>query len=105
VRRRYWPKTLILETEFETASGVAALIDFMPPRRSEPNVVRIVEGRRGHVAMRTELIMRFDYGRSIPWVRKVNDGLRAICGPNSLHLRTDVPLRGEGFHTVGEFTV
>lgn len=105
VRRRYRPNTLILETEFETASGVVVVIDFMQPRRSEPNVVRIVEGRRGHVPMRTELIMRFDYGASIPWVRQVKDGLRAICGPNSLHVITDVPLRGEGFHTVGEFTV
>jgi GH15 family glucan-1,4-alpha-glucosidase len=105
VRRRYRPGTLILETEFETEDGVATLIDFMPPRREDPDVVRIVHGKRGRVAMRTEIIMRFDYGKTIPWVRKTPDGLRAIAGPNSLRLRTPVPLRGEDFHTVGEFTV
>ena len=105
VRRRYRPGTLILETEFETADGVAVLIDFMPPRREHPDVVRIVHGKRGHVTMRTEITMRFDYGTTIPWVRKAEEGLRAIAGPNSLRLRTPVPLRGENFHTVGEFAV
>jgi hypothetical protein len=105
VRRRYRPGTLILETEFETKDGVAVLIDFMPPRREDPDVVRIVHGKRGKVAMRTEIIMRFDYGKTIPWVRKAEEGLRAIAGPNSLRLRSPVTLCGENFHTVGEFTV
>jgi GH15 family glucan-1,4-alpha-glucosidase len=105
VRRKYRPGTLILETEFETKDGVAVLIDFMPPRREDPDVVRIVHGKRGKVAMRTEIIMRFDYGATIPWVRKAEEGLRAIAGPNSLRLRSPVTLRGENFHTVGEFTV
>ncbi len=105
VRRRYWPKTLILETEFETDSGAVAIIDFMPPRRSEPTVVRLVVGRRGRVPMQTEIVMRFDYGSAIPWVRKVKDGLRAICGPNSLHLQSEIPLRGQDFRTAGEFEV
>ncbi len=105
VRRRYRPGTLVLETEFETKEGTATLIDFMPPRRADPDLVRIVEGKRGKVTLQTHLVIRFDYGVTVPWVRKVKDGLRAIAGPNSLHLRTPVPLKGENFHTIGEFTV
>src|SRR5262244_4135700 len=69
VRRRYREGTLILETQFETASGSVSLIDFMPPRTGVPDVVRLVEGVRGEVAMRMELVIRFDYGSAIPWVR------------------------------------
>jgi GH15 family glucan-1,4-alpha-glucosidase len=105
VRRRYRPGTLVLETEFETADGVVTVTDFMPPRRKNPDLVRIVSGKRGQVRMKTELIMRFDYGSIIPWVRKTVDGLRAIAGPDSLHLTTPVDLRGEDFRTVGNFTV
>src|SRR5713101_3468072 len=62
VRRRYREGTLVLETEYETDAGVAAVVDCMPPRTDAPDVVRIVEGRRDRVAMRMELIIRFDYG-------------------------------------------
>jgi GH15 family glucan-1,4-alpha-glucosidase len=103
--RRYRPETLILETEFETDEGTVTIVDFMPPRRDDPDLVRIVIGRRGQVRMRTELIMRFDYGSIIPWVRKTSDGLRAIAGPDSLHLKSPVEIHGEGMHSVGEFTV
>ena len=103
--RRYRPGTAVLETEFETDGGAVTVIDFMPPRRHDPDLVRIVVGRRGQVRMRTELIMRFDYGSIVPWVRKTADGLRAIAGPDSLHLKSPVPLHGEDFRTVGEFTV
>src|ERR1051325_6480438 len=67
VRRRYRDGTLILETEFETAEGTVTLIDFMPPRTKNPDVVRIVEGKRGRVRMRVELIFRMDYGSPGPW--------------------------------------
>src|SRR5580700_9380148 len=70
IRRRYRDGTLILETDFETADGQATLIDFMSTRREEPVLVRIVVGVRGTVAMRTELIMRYEYGSVVPWVRK-----------------------------------
>jgi len=106
VTRRYRPDTLILETEFETASGVVTLIDFMPPRGIASDVVRIVRGRRGKVAMRTELVLRFDYGTNVPWVSRTEDGaLRAIAGPDMTILRTPVAIRGEDLKTVGEFTV
>ena len=106
VTRRYRPDTLILETEFETASGAVTLIDFMPPRGIASDVVRIVRGRRGRVAMRTELILRFDYGTNVPWVTRTEDGaLRAIAGPDMTVLRTPVTLHGEDMKTVGAFTV
>ncbi|HUF26342.1 MAG TPA: glycoside hydrolase family 15 protein [Gemmatimonadaceae bacterium] len=104
--RRYRGDTMILETEFETAEGAVTLIDFMPPRGTESDLVRIVAGKRGRVTMSTELVLRMDYGSTVPWVSRSGDGaLRAIAGPDMLVLRTNVPLRGEGRTTVGEFTV
>lgn len=103
VRRQYRAGTLILETEFETAEGTARLIDFMPPRDQAPDVVRIVEGVRGQVAMRMELVIRFDYGSIVPWVRRVNGVLAAIGGPDALYLHTPIETRGEGLTTVCEF--
>jgi GH15 family glucan-1,4-alpha-glucosidase len=107
VTRRYRPKTLILETTFTTKDGEVLLIDFMPLRRHEPSqVVRLVVGVRGAVRIRTELIIRFDYGASVPWVRRMENGdLQAISGPDMLVLRTPVALRGEDLTTVGEFTI
>jgi GH15 family glucan-1,4-alpha-glucosidase len=105
VRRRYREGTLVLETEFETAEGVVAVIDCMPIRGDVPDVFRVVEGRRGRVPMRAEFAIRFDYGSLIPWVRRTEDGFTAVGGVNLIHVRTPVPLRGENLHTVGEFTV
>jgi GH15 family glucan-1,4-alpha-glucosidase len=104
-RRQYREGTLILETEFETSSGGVTLIDFMPLRRTAPTVVRMVEGRHGQVAMHLELIIRFDYGRIIPWVRRTARGIRATAGPDTLYCRTDVALQGHNLHTVADFTV
>ena len=103
--RRYRGPTLVLETEFRTAHGSARVIDCMPPRRERPRVVRVVEGVRGEVPMRTRFKPRFDYGRTRPWVRKVNDALMAAAGPDALELRSDVPLHGRDFQHTGEFTV
>jgi GH15 family glucan-1,4-alpha-glucosidase len=103
--RRYRPGTLILETEFVTEQGTVAIIDFMPPRGQEPDVVRIVEGRRGRVSMRMELIIRFDYGWIVPWVRRTKDGILAVAGPDSLMVHTPVESHGENFTTVSEFAV
>jgi GH15 family glucan-1,4-alpha-glucosidase len=105
VRRRYRGDTLVLETEFETDEGVVALIDCMPPADRTHDVVRLVEGRRGRVTMHTEIVFRFDYGSTVPWVRRTDAGIIAIAGPDLLRLETPVPLRGENFHTVGEFSV
>ena len=67
-RRHYRPGTLVLETEFETSEGAVSLIDFMPARSGQADLVRIVVGRRGRVAMQSEGLLRFDYGASVPWV-------------------------------------
>ena len=106
VERRYRDGTLVLETDFETAEGAVTVVDFMPPRTSVSDLVRIVVGRRGRVAMRAELVVRFGYGSAVPWVTRLADGaMRAIAGPDMIVLRTPVPLRGEDLTTVADFTV
>jgi GH15 family glucan-1,4-alpha-glucosidase len=104
-RRQYLADTLILETEFETDDGIVAVIDFMPPRDERPDLVRIIEGRRGKVAMGTELVIRFDYGSIVPWVRRTPTGIEAIGGPDALYLDAEVELHGKDLTTVGEFEV
>ncbi len=105
-KRRYRKNTLILETDVETDAGDVTLIEFMPPRGNASNLVRIVIGKRGKVTMRTELIVRFNYGSAIPWVTRREDRtFCAVSGPDMVVLRTPVRLRGEGRKTVGEFTV
>ena len=103
--RKYVGDTLVLETEFETAAGVVAVTDFMPIRGQAPDIVRIVEGRRGTVKVRSELAIRFDYGSAAPWVQKKDGGITAIAGPDAIHLRTPVPTHGEDMTTVAEFHV
>src|SRR6266542_2826531 len=105
VRRRYRPGTLVLETEFETDAGVVAVIDCMPVRTDTPHLIRVVEGRHGTVPMRLELVIRLDYGSLVPWVRRTEDGIEAVAGPNALRLRTPVSLEGKDFTTVAEFAV
>lgn len=106
VRRRYRPRTLILETEFETETGTVTLIDFMPLRSGHPEIIRMVRCDSGSVRMHMDLVMRFDYGRTVPWVTRQRDGaLRAIAGPHLLVLRASVPMKGKDLRTVGEFTV
>jgi GH15 family glucan-1,4-alpha-glucosidase len=103
--RRYRHDTLILESVFETAEGRIRAIDFMPPRGVAPDIVRIVEGLDGSVPMRSELVIRFDYGRIVPWVRRVDGARLAVAGPDALCFRTPVEVRGEDMATVSEFTL
>jgi GH15 family glucan-1,4-alpha-glucosidase len=107
VHRQYRPGTLILETVFETKDGSAALIDFMTAANGNSTVVRIVEGRGGTLDLRLDLVLRFDYGSAIPWVTRLQHGrgLRAIAGPDVVLLHSGVPLRGQHFTTVGEFSI
>ncbi|NKJ46607.1 glucoamylase [Burkholderia sp. SG-MS1] len=107
ITRRYRGETLILETDFETPEGAVTLIDFMPPGNGWSEMVRIVVGKRGTVRMKMELVLRFDYGFSIPWVDKLkhDSGIKAIVGPDNAVLRTPVELRGEDMKTVADFTV
>lgn len=104
--RRYRGDTMILETEYETAEGTVMVIDFMPLRDKQSDIVRTVVGKRGRVSMRTEITFRFDYGSIIPWVSRLDDGtLRAIAGPDMVVVRSDVELHGENLSTIGEFTI
>jgi GH15 family glucan-1,4-alpha-glucosidase len=105
VRRRYRPGTLVLETEYEVEGGAVTVVDCMPPRTDVPDVLRLVVATRGRVPMRMQLVIRFDYGSIVPWVRRMDGGIRAIAGPDTILLRTPVELRGEGLTTVAEFTV
>jgi GH15 family glucan-1,4-alpha-glucosidase len=105
VRRRYQGDTLVLETEYQTDDGMVRVVDCMPPRQADPDVARIVEGVRGRVPMRMELTIRFDYGSIVPWVRHIDGALHAIAGPDSVWLRTPVPVHGENWTTLADFTV
>jgi GH15 family glucan-1,4-alpha-glucosidase len=105
VRRRYRGDTLVLETVFETEQGTVALIDFMPPGRDMHSIVRIVEGRSGKVPMHLQLIMRFDYGKIMPWVRKAAGHLWAVAGPDMIRHSTPITTHGEGPTTAADFEV
>jgi GH15 family glucan-1,4-alpha-glucosidase len=106
ISRRYLPGTLVLETRFETPSGAARLIDFMPPRGEASDLVRIVEGESGEVAFDMELIIRFGYGVTVPWVsRTSDDSLCAIAGPDMVILRSGAPTKPRDLTTVSSFTV
>ncbi len=103
--RRYRGDSMILETEIETAEGRIRFIDFMPPRGNNPDIIRIIEGLEGKVTLRMDLIIRFDYGSVVPWVRRHHGGLEAIAGPDALILRTPIETHGEDLKTVAEFSV
>ena len=103
--RRYRDDTLVLETDLETASGAVRLVDFMPPRETKPDLVRIVQGVRGRVEMGMELTLRFDYGSIVPWVRTLDGALVAVAGPDAVALRTPVELEGRDLRTYASFTV
>ena len=105
MERRYRGDSLILETDFVTATGAVRVTDFMPMWGERTDVIRIVEGLRGSVAMRFELALRFGYGDVIPWVRRVDEALMATAGPYSAEVRSPVQTRGEGYMTVADFVV
>ena len=96
---------LVLESTWSTETGTARVIDFMPVRNERPDMVRIVEGVEGEVDMGVELVLRFDYGSIIPWVRRIDGDLVAIAGPDRVRMHTTVETRGEDMRTKGQFTV
>jgi GH15 family glucan-1,4-alpha-glucosidase len=107
ISRRYLPGTAVLETCFENAAGAVTLTDFMPLTEDEGkvDVVRIVRGVRGEMALRMELVLRFNYGQAVPWVRRRDYGLSAVAGPDAVELHTNVPLQGRDLKTFAAFTV
>ncbi|MBW9205884.1 glycoside hydrolase family 15 protein [Mumia sp. zg.B53] len=104
VRRWYRHDTLVLETEFETASGTVAVVDFMAPPDEQSRIFRIVEGRDGTVPMKMELVVRFDYGSIVPWVNHVPGGQTLVAGSDGLRFHAGVPVKGEGMKTVASFS-
>jgi GH15 family glucan-1,4-alpha-glucosidase len=106
ISRRYVTGTAVLETRFETATGACTLTDFMPLTDDEEkvDVVRIVRGVSGEVAMSMELILRFNYGQAVPWVRRRDYGLSAVAGPDAVELHTAVALEGRDMTSTARFT-
>jgi GH15 family glucan-1,4-alpha-glucosidase len=107
VTRRYRSSTLILETRFRTDTGIATLVDFMPMRVGCPQLIRIIYGEAGKVEFDTQLVARFDYGRAVPAVHRLDDGagFLIVCGSNRLTLRTDVASRVGAGNVMGRFAV
>src|SRR4051812_40220813 len=106
ITRTYRDGTLILETSFKTKTGTVTLVDFMAVEEPHSTIVRLVIGREGHVRMHTDLVIRFDYGISVPWVNRHDETtITATAGPHMLVIRTPVPLKGKDMRTQGDFTV
>ncbi|MBO3748702.1 glycoside hydrolase family 15 protein [Streptosporangiaceae bacterium NEAU-GS5] len=103
--RRYRGDTLILETVWDSPSGTVRIVDFMPPRQINPDLVRIVEGVSGSVDMSTEIRIRFDYGQIVPWVRRLGDSIQAVGGPDATWLRSPVDLKGGDYRHTAHFRV
>ncbi|GAA4995575.1 glycoside hydrolase family 15 protein [Yinghuangia aomiensis] len=108
-RRQYQGDSLILESEWETPRGTIRVTDFMPPSDEligAPAIVRIVEGISGQVPVRSEIRMRFHYGKVVPWVRRHDDGRTvAVAGPDSVWLQSDTDHYGRGMTTYADLTV
>ncbi|MBW3708222.1 glycoside hydrolase family 15 protein [Streptomyces griseus] len=104
-RRRYRGDSLVLESEWDTPRGTVRVTDFIPPRDGAPQLIRIVEGVSGRVPMRSELRMRFSYGRVTPWVHKVDNRTVAVAGPDSVWLDTEAETYGKNLTTYSDFTV
>jgi GH15 family glucan-1,4-alpha-glucosidase len=105
VRRAYRAHTLILETEFELHDGgLVRVVDCMPPGHEHSTVIRIVEGVRGQVPMRMELVIRFDYGSIVPWLQRSDGGFTALAGPDALTFHSEIPFTSRDFRTTAAFT-
>ena len=105
VSRRYREGTLVLETRFDTPEGTVVLVDCMGRRNGAADLVRVVLGERGRVAVRMELVIRCEYGSIMPWVRRLEDGrVTAVAGPDRLTLASHVVTHGENMRTVAEFS-
>src|SRR5215813_129991 len=106
VERSYRKDTLILETQWTTVGGVVKVIDFMPKRGDDkPVLIRIVEGIQGAVEMESILMLRFGYGRVVPWVRRSGDAIFAVAGPDSVWIRSPVRLVGHDLAHHADFVV
>src|SRR5579859_2300402 len=105
IERAYRGDSLVLDTTFHVGDASVVVTDAMVLEQPYPCVVRLVRGLRGRVRMHTELVLRFDYGSVVPWVRKIDGGIVAVAGPDAVYVRGDIPLRGERMTTVGTVDV
>ena len=108
VSRSYRPKTMVLDTEFRTASGAVRMTDCMPVTTEtgdHHDVIRLVEGLEGEVEMSSQLTLRFSYGGYVPWVRETEGGLSGVAGPDAVHLTTPAELRTREHETTCRFTL
>lgn len=105
VERRYVDGTLVLQTDFVTADGTVRMTDLMPIDTPYSDVIRVVEGLSGSVPMAMDLVVRFDYGMSVPWVRRVDGSLVMISGPDAIEFTAGVPVHGEDLATRASFVV
>jgi GH15 family glucan-1,4-alpha-glucosidase len=105
VQRRYLNDSLILQTDFHTSRGSVRVVDFMPASDERWDLVRVVQGLSGKVRLRMELVVRFDYGSIVPWVRRSGEILLITAGPDTLELAASVPIDGENMKSVAEFSV
>jgi GH15 family glucan-1,4-alpha-glucosidase len=111
IRRQYRPGTMIVETTFVTKGGEVCLTDFMPPRGKHSDVVRMVHGVNGKVKMHMDMVLRFDYGLTVPWVTKHDEELHAVAGQDMAVLRSrcirgrPAELIGEDMKTVSDFVL
>jgi GH15 family glucan-1,4-alpha-glucosidase len=105
VSRRYIPDTLVLETRWTRGENIVCVTDFMPARGRHSHIARKVECLQGKAPMHMELTLRFDFGRSVPWVTREDARLRAIAGPHLVVLRTILETHGERQRTVSNFSV
>ncbi len=102
--RQYLGATLILETTYRTERGKARLLDFLPMREGgevEPyrQIIRIVEGLEGEIALSVEIVPRFDYGAVRPWIKQYDHtAFVAIGGYQGLLLSGDMDLDIDGRH-------
>jgi GH15 family glucan-1,4-alpha-glucosidase len=109
--RRYRPGTMILETTFETETGRATVIDFMPKSSNRSSVARIVTGIEGEVVFDLELVIRFDYGSTVPWVETFGPfeagayTLTAVAGPDLLVMNLPVEPEAMDHRTAATFSV
>ncbi|MGQ4444411.1 trehalase-like domain-containing protein, partial [Streptomyces violaceoruber] len=103
--RRYAGDSLVLETVWTTPSGSAKVTDFMPPRDGAPQVIRIVEGLVGEVAMVSTLRARPGYGRVSPWIHELGGRLIAEAGGDALWLDTATEQSEKDGAIVSSFTV
>jgi GH15 family glucan-1,4-alpha-glucosidase len=85
---------LILETEMTCDSGRARIIDFMAPGTAAiHDLIRIVEGVEGEVPIHSDLLVRFGYGKLIPWIKCDGTHATLTSGPDAISFDSPVPLR------------